>query len=67
MEFSCENLELMKQCVYGFTPQRIGQTSGTHIFLSESELEDLCTACGLVRFTYVRNGFFVMISAAKPS
>ncbi|PIA52221.1 hypothetical protein AQUCO_01000237v1 [Aquilegia coerulea] len=40
-------------------------TSG-HIFLSESELKDLCTACGLVDFTCVRNGPFIMLSATKP-
>ncbi|RWR84972.1 hypothetical protein CKAN_01381100 [Cinnamomum micranthum f. kanehirae] len=32
-----------------------------------SELEDLCKACGFVGFTCVRNGFFLMISATKPS
>lgn len=43
------------------------QFSGSRIFLSEGELEDLCSTCGLVDFTCVRNGFFVMISATKPT
>lgn len=43
------------------------QLSGSRVFLSESELEDLCTSCGLVDFTCSRNGLFVMISATKPS
>ncbi|XAR62166.1 Sterol 24-C-methyltransferase [Bertholletia excelsa] len=46
--------------------RNIGQISGSHIFLAERELEDLCTACGLVGFTCTRNGPFVMISATKP-
>lgn len=46
--------------------ENIGQFSGSHIFLSESELEDLCTTCGLVGFTCTRNRNFVMISAIKP-
>ncbi|KAL4278830.1 hypothetical protein GQ457_03G029800 [Hibiscus cannabinus] len=41
--------------------------SGSQIFLSERELEDLCRACGLVGFTCIRNGLFVMISARKRS
>ncbi|KAF5955291.1 hypothetical protein HYC85_008147 [Camellia sinensis] len=47
--------------------RNIGQFSGSHVFLAESELEDLCNACGLVGFTCNRNGQFVMISATKPS
>ncbi|XP_024027679.1 uncharacterized methyltransferase At1g78140, chloroplastic isoform X2 [Morus notabilis] len=43
------------------------QISGNYSFLSERELEDLCKACGLVGFTCVRNGAFVMISATKPT
>ncbi|KAK3019876.1 hypothetical protein RJ639_004184 [Escallonia herrerae] len=45
--------------------QNISQISGSHIFLSERELEDLCLTCGLVGFTRVRNRRFVMISASK--
>ncbi|KAL5076553.1 hypothetical protein RYX36_015537 [Vicia faba] len=44
----------------------IKQVSGSCIFLSERELEALCKACGLVGFKCIRNGPFVMISAAKP-
>ncbi|KAA8538058.1 hypothetical protein F0562_027362 [Nyssa sinensis] len=47
--------------------ENIGQISGSHIFLAERELEDLCRACGLVGFTCVRNRRFVMISARKAS
>ncbi|KAK2984654.1 hypothetical protein RJ640_006637 [Escallonia rubra] len=47
--------------------QNISQISGSHIFLSERELEDLCLTCGLVGFTRVRNGRFVMISATRPN
>ncbi|PQM41429.1 putative methyltransferase [Prunus yedoensis var. nudiflora] len=47
--------------------QRTKQISGSQIFTSERELEDLCQACGLVGYTCVRNGLFVMISATKPS
>ncbi|PRQ21447.1 putative demethylmenaquinone methyltransferase [Rosa chinensis] len=47
--------------------KRTRQISGSQIFLSEGELEDICTACGLVGFTAVRNRLFVMISATKPS
>ncbi|XP_054792288.1 uncharacterized methyltransferase At1g78140, chloroplastic-like isoform X2 [Prosopis cineraria] len=43
------------------------QVSGSCISLSERELEDLCRGCGLVRFSCIRNGLFVMFSAAKPS
>nr|POE91022.1 putative methyltransferase at1g78140, chloroplastic [Quercus suber] len=46
--------------------QIIAAVSGSHFFLSERELQDLCTACGLVGFTSIRNGLFVMISASKP-
>ncbi|KAI3978519.1 hypothetical protein MKX01_015694 [Papaver californicum] len=47
--------------------QNIGQVSvSSNIFLSERELEDLCKACGLVDFTCVRNGSFIMLSATKP-
>lgn len=42
------------------------RASSNNLFLSESELEDLCKACGLVGFTCVRNGPFVMIAATKP-
>ncbi|KAJ9167031.1 hypothetical protein P3X46_021714 [Hevea brasiliensis] len=41
--------------------------AGNHIFLHERELEDICRACGLVGFTAIRNGRFVMFSARKPS
>lgn len=51
----------------GSVRQSIGQISGSHVFLSERELEDLCITCGLVDFTVVRNRLFVMISARKPS
>ncbi|CAM8885041.1 unnamed protein product [Rhodiola kirilowii] len=44
-----------------------GQVSSSHIFLSEGEFEELFSACGLVGFTCVRYGVFVMLSAAKPS
>ncbi|KAH1253353.1 putative methyltransferase, chloroplastic [Glycine soja] len=47
--------------------QNVRQVSGSYIFLSERELEDLCRACGLVGFKCIRNGLFVMISATKPS
>ncbi|XP_021740188.1 uncharacterized methyltransferase At1g78140, chloroplastic-like [Chenopodium quinoa] len=43
------------------------QISGSRVFLSERELEDLCTTCGLVDFRCTRNGLFVMISATKPN
>ncbi|XP_059459739.1 uncharacterized methyltransferase At1g78140, chloroplastic [Corylus avellana] len=57
---------------YSFLPflktvrQNTAQISGSHIFLSERELEELCRACGLVGFTCIRNRRFVMISASKP-
>ncbi|QHN94151.1 hypothetical protein HN51_052740 [Arachis hypogaea] len=47
--------------------QSFKQVSGSNLFLSERELEELCSACGLVGFKCIRNGFFVMISATKPS
>ncbi|KNA22133.1 hypothetical protein SOVF_036590 [Spinacia oleracea] len=43
------------------------QVSGSRVFLSERELKDLCTTCGLVDFRCSRNGLFVMISASKPN
>ncbi|KAJ0570111.1 putative demethylmenaquinone methyltransferase [Helianthus annuus] len=58
---------------YSFIPflsplrQNIGQISGSHIFLSDRELKDLCSTCGLVDYTCVRNRRFVMISARKPN
>ncbi|XP_066351454.1 uncharacterized methyltransferase At1g78140, chloroplastic-like [Miscanthus floridulus] len=45
----------------------ISLISGSNIFLSEVELEDLCKACGLVDFKFVRNGFYIMFSATKAS
>ncbi|KAJ8430409.1 hypothetical protein Cgig2_025921 [Carnegiea gigantea] len=42
------------------------QFSGVRKFLSDREPEDLCTTCGLVGFTRVRSGPYVMISATKP-
>ncbi|KAF3331179.1 methyltransferase [Carex littledalei] len=53
--------------VLRFTRQYFAQFTSNTIYVSETELEDLCSACGLVGFTCVRNGFFVMISATKPS
>nr|XP_018453421.1 PREDICTED: uncharacterized methyltransferase At1g78140, chloroplastic-like [Raphanus sativus] len=47
--------------------QEVMRYSGSHMFLSERELEDLCKSCGLVGFTCVRNGLFIMLSATKPS
>ncbi|XP_062097389.1 uncharacterized methyltransferase At1g78140, chloroplastic [Humulus lupulus] len=47
--------------------QNTRQISGSFVFLSERELEDLCRASGLVGFTCIRNGLFVMISAKKPN
>ncbi|CAH9067376.1 unnamed protein product [Cuscuta epithymum] len=47
--------------------QNFAQVSGSHIFLNENELEDLCTVCGLVRFKCIRNGRFIMLFAMKPS
>ncbi|KAL3514121.1 hypothetical protein ACH5RR_026838 [Cinchona calisaya] len=46
--------------------QKFAQVSGSHVFLSNKELEDLCAACGLVDFKVTRNRMFVMISATKP-
>jgi hypothetical protein len=57
----CTNLLLKLSLQY------IGQITGSNIFLSEAELEDLCRACGLVDFTFVRNGFYIMFSATKAS
>lgn len=51
----------------GSVRQIIGEISGSHIFLSEGELKELCAACGLLDFTVVRNRRFVMISARKPN
>ncbi|KAI4307378.1 hypothetical protein L6164_030577 [Bauhinia variegata] len=47
--------------------QNIRRISGSYVFLSERELEDLCKGCGLVGFSCIRNGPFIMISAAKPT
>ncbi|CAH8390581.1 unnamed protein product [Eruca vesicaria subsp. sativa] len=47
--------------------QELMRYSGSHIFLSERELEELCKAGGLVGFTRVRNGLFIMLSATKPT
>ncbi|WZZ07239.1 hypothetical protein YC2023_093160 [Brassica napus] len=47
--------------------QEVMRYSGSHMFLSERELEDLCESCGLVGFTCVRNGLFIMLSATKPT
>ncbi|KAK8355428.1 hypothetical protein V6Z12_A05G289200 [Gossypium hirsutum] len=41
--------------------------AGSYFAVSERELEDLCRTCGLVGFTCMRNGPFVMISARKRS
>ncbi|GER40275.1 S-adenosylmethionine-dependent methyltransferase [Striga asiatica] len=46
--------------------QIVAQLSGSRVFLSEAELEDLCTSTGLVNFTCIRNRLFVMVSAMKP-
>ncbi|KAG2583787.1 uncharacterized methyltransferase At1g78140, chloroplastic-like [Panicum virgatum] len=45
----------------------ISQITGNNTFLSEVEFEDLCKACGLVDFKFVRNGFYIMFSATKAS
>ncbi|PAN35223.1 hypothetical protein PAHAL_6G191200 [Panicum hallii] len=45
----------------------ISQFTGNNTFLSEVEFEDLCKACGLVDFKFVRNGFYIMFSATKAS
>ncbi|XVF39504.1 hypothetical protein PTKIN_Ptkin01aG0039900 [Pterospermum kingtungense] len=47
--------------------RNIMRIAGSQFFLSERELEDLCRTCGLVGFTCIRNGPFVMISARKRS
>jgi hypothetical protein len=47
--------------------QYISQFTGSNIFLSEAEFEDLCRACGLIDFKFVRNGFYIMFSATKAS
>ncbi|KAA3454286.1 putative methyltransferase chloroplastic isoform X1 [Gossypium australe] len=41
--------------------------AGSYFAVSERELEDLCRTCGLVGFSCMRNGQFVMISARKRS
>ncbi|GER36736.1 S-adenosyl-L-methionine-dependentmethyltransferases superfamily protein [Striga asiatica] len=46
--------------------QSVAQVSGSRVFLSEAELEGLCTSSGFVNFTCFRNRLFVMISAMKP-
>ncbi|KAJ6337531.1 hypothetical protein OIU76_007246 [Salix suchowensis] len=46
--------------------QSFTQASGSKIFLSERELEDVCRACGLVNFTCTRNSRFIMFCATKP-
>ncbi|KAF0900292.1 hypothetical protein E2562_030462 [Oryza meyeriana var. granulata] len=45
----------------------ISQFTGSNIFLSVVEFEDLCRACGLADFKFVRNGFYIMFSATKAS
>ncbi|CAH1446216.1 unnamed protein product [Lactuca virosa] len=58
---------------YSFIPflslirETLSQVTGSRIFLSESELKDLCKTYGLVDITCVRNRQFVMISARKPA
>lgn len=47
--------------------ENFAAVSGSHIFLSERELEDLCVSCGLEGFTCTRNRRFVMMSAKKPT
>ncbi|GER37389.1 S-adenosyl-L-methionine-dependentmethyltransferases superfamily protein [Striga asiatica] len=46
--------------------QSVAQVSGSRVFLSEAELEGLCTSSGFVNFTCFRNRLFMMISAMKP-
>ncbi|KAK7856207.1 putative methyltransferase, partial [Quercus suber] len=46
--------------------QIIAAVSGSHFFLSERELQDLCTACGLVGFTSIRNGLFEILQPGIP-
>ncbi|KAK4387732.1 putative methyltransferase, chloroplastic [Sesamum angolense] len=50
----------------GALRENIAQFSGSHVFLSETELEDLCKSCGLINFTCTRNRYFFMLSAMKP-
>ncbi|KAK4434194.1 putative methyltransferase, chloroplastic [Sesamum alatum] len=50
----------------GALRQNIAQFSGSHVFLAETELEELCKSCGLIDFTCTRNRSFVMLSAMKP-
>ncbi|KAM7259192.1 hypothetical protein ACFE04_014933 [Oxalis oulophora] len=58
---------------FSFVPflKEIRQTysplTGNTLFLSESELEDICRTCGLVGFKCERNGRFIMYSATKPT
>ncbi|KAJ8771617.1 hypothetical protein K2173_026794 [Erythroxylum novogranatense] len=47
--------------------QNLAQLSGGQVLLDEREIEDICTACGLVDFKCIRNRRFVMFSATKPS
>ncbi|KAG0499601.1 hypothetical protein HPP92_004292 [Vanilla planifolia] len=53
--------------VFEATREYFIRFTGNHLYLSEYELEDLCRSCGLVGFTCMRNGAFVMFSAAKPN
>ncbi|CAO2168998.1 unnamed protein product [Urochloa humidicola] len=53
--------------ILGLGRPYISQVTGNNIFLSEVELEDLCKACGLVNFKFVRSGFYIMFSATKAS
>ncbi|KAI4389792.1 hypothetical protein MLD38_001976 [Melastoma candidum] len=43
------------------------QITGSHIFVSDGELEDLCRSCGLIVVKCVRNRRFVMVAARKPT
>ncbi|KAF8697399.1 hypothetical protein HU200_035997 [Digitaria exilis] len=45
----------------------VSQITGYNTFLSEVEFEDLCKACGLVDFKFVRNGSYIMFSATKAN
>nr|XP_043614314.1 uncharacterized methyltransferase At1g78140, chloroplastic-like isoform X2 [Erigeron canadensis] len=47
--------------------ENMGQISGSHLYLSEREIEELFLACGLVDYTFIRNGRFIMICARKPN
>lgn len=47
--------------------QNLMQMAGSQVFLQESELEDICRACGLVGFTATKNRQFIMYSARKPN